>query len=233
MSDKKSLKVFKPTGASIGYSRMPSDLVNALNESCDFIASDPNLSARSDFSHQLVGRMQQQFLIPIEVFKEWENWFKKAVKSYIYEHFISRYLPRQDEADNISKTEVKELSKQFEIKFESGWFNRYFKGNFNPVHQHSFCNLSSVGFLKVPQWSEEIKEDRKLNEPSAGRIEFISNGIGGLFDSANIKIVPHVGDYLLFPANLNHVVYPFKSEGERRSFSINISTLRGNQSPFY
>ena len=225
MSNKQSLKVYKPMGPSMGYCRMPFGLVEALNDACDQIASDPILSAQNDHSPALVGRVQQQLRMPIEVFSLWSAWFEQAVQQYILEHFNSRYLPRQEEADNIPKTHVRDFSNQFDIKFEGGWFNRYFKGNFNPVHAHSFCNLSSVGFLKTPDWSQEMLDDKGINEPSAGRIEFLTNGMG-LFDSASIKLVPHVGDYLIFPANLNHVVYPFQSEGERRSFSINISTIR-------
>ena len=32
---------------------------------------------------------------------------------------------------------------------------------------------------------------------------------------------PRVGDFYVFPAHLHHCVYPFKTKGERRSFSVN------------
>jgi hypothetical protein len=35
--------------------------------------------------------------------------------------------------------------------------------------------------------------------------------------------MPIVGDIFIFPAHLFHTVYPFFGEGERRSFSANIS----------
>jgi len=31
-----------------------------------------------------------------------------------------------------------------------------------------------------------------------------------------------VGDFFIFPADMYHTVYPFQSDGERRSFSMNI-----------
>ena len=34
--------------------------------------------------------------------------------------------------------------------------------------------------------------------------------------------VPKVGDLILFPNYLMHTAYPFKQEGERRSFSFNL-----------
>jgi hypothetical protein len=38
-------------------------------------------------------------------------------------------------------------------------------------------------------------------------------------------VKPKVGDFWLFPAELFHCVYPFYSDGERRSFSINMNFL--------
>ncbi len=34
---------------------------------------------------------------------------------------------------------------------------------------------------------------------------------------------PKVRDFYLFPSYLMHTVYPFKTPGERRSFSLNIN----------
>jgi len=33
---------------------------------------------------------------------------------------------------------------------------------------------------------------------------------------------PQAGDFFIFPADMYHTVYPFRSDGERRSFSMNI-----------
>ncbi len=44
------------------------------------------------------------------------------------------------------------------------------------------------------------------------------------FENDRIGFVPKVGNWYLFPASIRHAVYPFKADGERRSFSINMST---------
>ena len=51
-------------------------------------------------------------------------------------------------------------------------------------------------------------------------IEFM---YGEVIDMRNdsIKFVPEVGKMLIFPSYLKHFVYPFYSEGERRSMSFN------------
>ena len=40
---------------------------------------------------------------------------------------------------------------------------------------------------------------------------------------SNFLAKPQVGDFYVFPAHLHHCVYPFKTKGERRSFSVNFT----------
>ena len=40
-----------------------------------------------------------------------------------------------------------------------------------------------------------------------------------------INLFPNEGDFFIFPANLRHVVYPFKSECTRVSMSANINLV--------
>ena len=54
-----------------------------------------------------------------------------------------------------------------------------------------------------------------------GTIDFI-NGQRGFLSSSIYNVIPRVKDLLIFPNYLMHTAYPFKREGERRSFSFNI-----------
>ena len=54
-----------------------------------------------------------------------------------------------------------------------------------------------------------------------GTIDFIHGSKSFLSDSL-FNHNPKVGDMILFPNNLMHTAYPFKREGERRSFSFNV-----------
>jgi hypothetical protein len=90
--------------------------------------------------------------------------------------------------------------------------------------------LSSVGYLSLPSDIEEFwKEEDTDHNSSGGHIEWIS-GQMGLTNNTRYKVKPKVGDFYIFPAYLDHTVYPFNSkfeppdpQGERRSFSMNIT----------
>ena len=69
---------------------------------------------------------------------------------------------------------------------------------------------------------KEWEEDYKDHFPSNGHINF-SYGVNNLYGCASMLIKPRVGDFFVFPNYLFHCVYPFYTDGERRSFSMNMT----------
>ena len=106
------------------------------------------------------------------------------------------------------------------VHLTQSWVVSQYAGEFNPWHHHN-GNLSGVLYLKLPpKMHEEIVEDNKDHYPASGLIEFMF-GENQEFRSDNLKFKPEVGKLLVFPSWLKHFVYPFQSEGERRSMSFN------------
>ena len=52
----------------------------------------------------------------------------------------------------------------------------------------------------------------------------MSCGETHLFSENSFSAKPTIGDYYIFPWYLYHMVYPFRTKGERRSFSFNIDS---------
>ena len=108
------------------------------------------------------------------------------------------------------------------IKFRSAWYVRTFNGDFNPAHYHTNCHMSCVGYLSLPKGIEkEWEQEDKDHYPSAGGIE-MQYGQIQLFSNNTVRMRPKVGDYYIFPWWMYHMVYPFRTKGERRSFSFNV-----------
>ena len=107
----------------------------------------------------------------------------------------------------------KKISK---IKIKNFWVVRQFNNEYNPIHFHD-GHISGVGYLKIPKFT--LKNRKKSNID--GSIDFI-NGNRMLLSESIYNHQPRVGDMILFPHYLMHTAYPFKSNGERRSFSFNL-----------
>ena len=208
------LDIVRPFGPSILKTKLTEELLKDLNQDClDIIEKKKEKRYWSD---QLAGRVEEEFHISQDTLIKHANWFNAVT---------GRYLFPSDE-------EYKNQKNNFKVGIASGWYVRQFAGDFNPYHYHTGCNISCVGYLKMPDDINEYWEtEDKDHNPFGGYIDFRYGSIG-LNCPNNIKLKPQVGDFYMFPNWLDHQVYPFRSKynypdekGERRSFSLNIVSV--------
>ena len=189
------MKVLSPFGPKIASLKLSKNTIRKINIEVDKIISKKNLLKKLDYSNKLVGQVRQEFQLPkIFIKKNLEKILYKAVKDYIF------------------KSLGKKISK---IKIKNFWIVRQFNDEYNPVHFHD-GHISGVGYLKIPKFSKNKKHTQ-----TDGSIDFI-NGNKMLLSECIFNHQPKVGDMILFPHYLMHTAYPFKTKGERRSFSFNL-----------
>ena len=190
------MKVVSPFGPKIGIIKIPKKIINQINKEFEKIVKNKNLSKKSDYSKKLVGQVKQE----IELSK---SFIDKHLKKFINE--------------NINKFLKKALNKKSnKIKIKNLWVVKQLKNDYNPIHFHN-GDLSGVGYLKIPK--NLTKGNKKLK--TNGTIDFI-HGSKSFLSNSIYNHIPKVGDLILFPNYLMHTAYPFKKDGERRSFSFNL-----------
>ena len=199
------MKLLRPFGPSIGLFQLPEDIIAAANKAAELVIGSAALGQQLDWSPQLVGKVQQEFSIPQFFLTAHMPFFSQCVQDYM-----------AGLADHGSVAKRDDLK----VSVRSAWIIRSFRNDFNPAHIHSNCQFSSVGYLKLPDWEEEMAEDQKDHHPCRGQIEFIT-GNPQPFSKHQVRFMPKIGDFYIFPSHMIHTVYPFSSDGERRSFSIN------------
>ena len=194
--------LIRPFGPFIVKSRLPKDLIDDYNEELEKIIKDKKLVKEYDWSQHLVGKVRQELRVPESVREKYDGHFQALTDAYL--------------------KQVTEDPKGRPFNLQTAWFVRQFAGEFNPIHIHTYCELSSVGYLKLPKGIEkEFEEESKTRRPVRGHIEFLY-GVPQDLNSHTMLAQPKVGDFYLFPKYLMHTVYPFRTPGERRSFSMNI-----------
>ena len=190
------MKVLSPFGPKIGIIKIPKKIINQINKEFEKIIKNKNLSKKNDYSKKLVGQVKQE----IELSNSFIN---KHLKKFINE--------------NINKFLKKALNKKSnKIKIKNLWVVKQLKNDYNPIHFHN-GDLSGVGYLKIPK--NLTKGNKKLK--TNGTIDFI-HGSKSFLSNSIYNHIPKVGDLILFPNYLMHTAYPFKKDGERRSFSFNL-----------
>ena len=189
------MRVLSPFGPKIASLKLSRSLIRNINIEVDKIISKKNLLKKLDYSNKLVGQVKQEFQLPkIFIKKNLEKILFKVAKDYIF------------------KSLGKKISK---VKIKNFWIVRQFNDEYNPVHFHD-GHISGVGYLKIPKFSKNKKHTQ-----TDGSIDFI-NGNKMLLSECIFNHQPKVGDMILFPHYLMHTAYPFKTKGERRSFSFNL-----------
>ena len=190
------MRVVSPFGPKIGIIKIPKKIINQINKEFEKIIKNKKLSKKSDYSKKLVGQVKQEIQLP-----------KSFVNKYL-KKFINQ---------NINKFLKKALNKKSnKIKIKNLWVVKQLKNDYNPIHFHN-GDLSGVGYLKIPK--NLTKGNKKLK--TNGTIDFI-HGSKSFLSNSIYNHIPKVGDLILFPNYLMHTAYPFKKDGERRSFSFNL-----------
>ena len=210
-------KFHKPFSPMIMESTVPDKFVEIVNDTADKVLGSETASVEWDWSHKLVGKVHKEVQIPVRNKEHRELLFttmRGACVDYLKESI------KNNTAYGWKKIAGDAVPTMDNIHMAHSWVVSQYAGEYNPWHHHS-GDFSAVIYLKLPpKMNEEIKEDWKDHYPANGLIEFMFGENQG-FRSDNLKFKPKVGKLLMFPSWLKHFVYPFKSEGERRSMSFN------------
>ena len=190
------MKVLSPFGPTIAIIKIPKNTIKKINLEVEKILNDKKRLKKSDYSNKLVGQVKQEIQLS-------SKFIKKNLLNFIGVN-VKKYIKK-----SINKNTKK-------INLRNLWVVRQFKNEYNPIHFHS-GNISGVGYLKIPKNITKSRKRLKTN----GTIDFI-HGSKSFLNNSLFNHKPKVGDMILFPNYLMHTAYPFKRDGERRSFSFNI-----------
>ena len=200
-------KLLKPFGPSFGLFHVPSEVTEALIKASDEILEDRN---RIDWGGNLVGQIAEEPWISNEKLEE------LGILGYL-EGMLYNYVWNGLKADG---QELEAL----ECKVDHAWIVSQYENEYNPIHFHTYCDLSSVIWLKAPPFDHRSKEgdlpEYKFSRD--GMIEFVyKTACPTGLEKGSLSFSPEPGKMAIFPSNLLHTVYPFQGPGERRSIAFN------------
>ena len=173
---------------------------------------------KDDWRKQLAGNMKyggsyvykEEYILKVEKYllTYVDRFFKKIIDNY-GDKQISRLLDVQ-----LNRRERKNGT----IRLDTMWINYQHKHDFNPPHTHR-GSLSFVIFCKVPK--NIFNEQPVSNSKDAGKIMFQYGEQSHALASSLFPIEPYEGLFLVFPANMNHLVPSFWTDDERISVAGN------------
>ena len=133
--------------------------------------------------------------------------------NYICEHLFNNPIT------NFQLNKINFLNKNLPIFVDEMWINFQKKHEFNPLHIHSGI-FSFIIFMKIPyNLIDEDKFFSNIKDVSiaTSRLCFVvCKPDGGITDIKCNVDESYLHKMLIFPANYNHLVYPFFTSNEER-----------------
>jgi hypothetical protein len=201
---------------------MPESMIDSVN---DYMDEYREKEDRKSLRHNLVGQINkgEQLLLDHtdERLAEYNQFICNLGAEYI-NHFGS------------SGNTVKGPK---QVETDETWSVHSYDGDYNPIHDHgtkTIMGISTTAWTKVPEQIGVVNSSSPTyslyNESghSDGCIVF-QYGQTSTIDSERLRpsqsivMTPEVGKLLVFPSWLQHMVYPFKGEGERRTIASNLN----------
>lgn len=129
---------------------------------------------------------------------------------------------------------VRQLPKERVPQIDEMWSVHSYEGDYNTIHTHeckTLMGISSVLWTKVPKQISDLPLQGSLKNASGANDGFLGFvvGDGDVHDAERLKfsgytpVKPEVGVMYIFPSWVQHVVWPFFGEGERRSVATNVN----------
>ncbi len=200
-------ELLQPWSTFVMKTQLPSEVLQKMLKITDEIVE------KNPAENMGSGEMKEQFPIDLKILEKEEVmvYFLQVCKQYVILAF-SQAQPENKE--NI-------LKEEWLTRMTLMWVNSQRDNDFFPLHAHSNCQLSSVLYLKIPEYLP-------THNPytNAGAIEFTGNASRNqtFLGRGTLEVRPQVGDIFIFTADQQHCVYPFRTQGEkgeRRSISFN------------
>ena len=207
------VQLIQPWSVPVFKTNLPPPILQTMIEISDQIIADKDANSHGEY---LAGQIDTELLVDHNLLEQTGTmgFFLGAVRQFIIT-CKCQMMPGFEQA--IQKEEW--LTQMLTMWIVSQQPNEY-----NPVHIHTECTISSVMYLKVPKMLSSRKEHRPNDD---GSILFATNASRDVdFSVPNTVIHPQVGDFFIFGAQQQHAVYPYRcaegqKETERRSISFN------------
>ena len=204
--------------------RMPEKMVDDLNDYLDELLEDED---RRSLAHTLVGQIHRGEQLNMEVDDERLQEYSKFV-TQLGAEYINHFMSQTGTS----------VPRNKQVAIDEIWSVHSSEGDYNPIHDHgtkTIMGISTTAWTKVPQ--------QILDQPTAGSPNYSKYNSSGSCDGylafnygrneimnverlrppQSAELQPELGKLLLFPSWVQHMVYPFFGDGERRTVASNLN----------
>ena len=207
------IQMLQPWSVPIMQTTLPPNVLQIMIDISDQVLADKKAIS---WGEQLAGQIDNELIIEHDILNQtgMMSFFMGAIREFVIQ---CKCQSMPDYAEEIRKEE-------WLTQLLSMWIISQQPGEYNPIHLHTKCQISTVMYLKIPKMLPSRKKHRPTDD---GSILFVGNSARDHdLCVPNFTIFPKVGDFYIFGSHQQHAVYPYRCEEgqedvERRSISFN------------
>ena len=206
--------------------QLPDDIVSNLNE---YLDEYKETAEKKSLAGTLVGQIHQGEQLLMD--------HQHPLLADYYRFITTMGVMYLESFMNITGARFEPIT----VDIDELWSVHSFEGDYNPIHDHGTKTLMGIS---TTCWTMVPEQIGKLGETGTGNAENYSlyNDSGAcdgflaftygrneimnterLRPPQSITLQPKVGRQLMFPSWMQHMVYPFFGEGERRTVAANLN----------
>jgi len=212
--------------------QLPDDIVSNLNE---YLDEYKETAEKKSLAGTLVGQIHQGEQLLMD--------HQHPLLADYYRFITTMGVMYLESFMNITGARFEPIT----VDIDELWSVHSFEGDYNPIHDHGTKTLMGIS---TTCWTMVPEQIGKLGETGTGNAENYSlyNDSGAcdgflaftygrneimnterLRPPQSITLQPKVGRQLMFPSWMQHMVYPFFGEGERRTVAANLNCWKQNE----
>ena len=224
------VELLQPWSTFVMKTQLPPEILQKMLKITDEIVA--NVETAESLGKDLAGQIKDELAIALEILEREDvmMFFLDVIRQFVIQQTL--------QANPYDADKEKILNDEYYTHMLSMWIISQKDNEYNPVHMHRNCHVSTVMYLKIPEFLPTRKLHKSFDD---GAICFINNTshyspVTGdhpqLWSVPAVTLRPQVGDFFIFPSSQLHQVYPFRTadgKGERRSVSFNASFTSKNE----
>ena len=214
LKDMMKFELIQPWSTFVMKTKLPPPILEKMLKITDEIITN-NVESRENLNWKESGSAQMKD----EFWVEHKTLERENVMDFLLEAVKEFVIQQTLQANPFEKEEV--LNDEWHIQMIAMWLVSQKDNEYQPIHTHSNCQISTVMYLKIPKYLPS----RNPTQNDDGAIIFTNNAsTDNFWGKPILKILPQVGDFYIFSGSQFHQVYPFRTadgKGERRSVSFN------------
>ena len=208
---KMHFELWQPWSTFVMKTQLPQKILEKMIRITDKIVD--NAANEKSHGQHLAGQIKDELWVDHEILEKEElmGFFLDVSRNFVIQQYC--------QAQPTDRQAI--LNDEWYTQMLSMWIISQKDNEYNPCHVHTECALSTVMYLKIPEYLPSRKSHRKDD----GAISFAGTaGKSPIWGNPTLTYQPQVGDFFIFPSSQQHWVYPFRTpdgKGERRSVSFN------------